>query len=328
MINYRLTSIFICFWIFCISIVFYSFYNETESEKVFKKQVRKKAEKSFFKKIDYYKIESNRPYLSLNAISLDITNQQYMEFHAPKGLVYVGEEQTKFKASSGIFESNRNHLSLESDVSIVSDKYQYESNNLFVDGDNSILVGQGPVKARLKDDISGDTLVLNGGGLRSYVELGKTDMFGGVDGKLHRKRKYEGGLDFKSEKISFDNTKSELILDKDVKIHRNNYRLSAGRGEVLLENFNKKLKYYTLYDDVKLIELVKLNTGEKQTRRAYAEKLEAFQSKGEVVLTGAPRVEQGNDVIKGYQIILRENVELVEIDDSQTSFSLKKKRKK
>ena len=164
--------------------------------------------------------------------------------------------------------------------------------------------------------------------MRSYYALGLTDMYGGVTGQIVRRRRYEGRLNFNSNKLSLNRNESKLTLDKDVKIHRNNYHLAAGRGEILLENFNKKLKYYTLYDDVKLIELVKLSTGEKQTRRAYAEKLEAFQAKGEVILTGAPRVEQGNDVIKGYQIVLRENVELVEIDDSQTSFSLKKKRNK
>ena len=45
-----------------------------------------------------------------------------------------------------------------------------------------------------------------------------------------------------------------------------------------------------------------------------------------IVLTGAPRVEQDQDVIKGYQITLRENVELVEVDDSQTSFKINRNK--
>ena len=45
---------------------------------------------------------------------------------------------------------------------------------------------------------------------------------------------------------------------------------------------------------------------------------------GKILLSGAPRVEQGDDIIKGYQITLRENVEMVEVDDSQSSFSLKR----
>jgi lipopolysaccharide export system protein LptA len=78
---------------------------------------------------------------------------------------------------------------------------------------------------------------------------------------------------------------------------------------------------------VKLEEKLKLKSGKNQTRRAFAEKLEGHQRTGKIILTGAPRVEQGNDIIKGYQITLRENVELVEVDDSQSSFSLKKDKK-
>ena len=44
-------------------------------------------------------------------------------------------------------------------------------------------------------------------------------------------------------------------------------------------------------------------------------------------LTGSPRVIQGSDVIKGYKVTLRENLEMVEVDDSASSFTIKKKQK-
>ena len=100
--------------------------------------------------------------------------------------------------------------------------------------------------------------------------------------------------------------------------------LSAGNAEIFLENFNKKLKYYALYDDVRLEEKLRLDSGVYQTRRAFAEKLEAHQGTGKLILTGAPRVEQGSDIIKGYQITLRQAVEMIEVDDSQSSFKLKR----
>ena len=133
-------------------------------------------------------------------------------------------------------------------------------------------------------------------------------------------------MKFAAENVVVNSPESRINLSKSVKLRRNNYYLTAGNAEIFLENFNKKLKYYSLYDDVKLEEKIELHSGGTQTRRAYAEKLEAHQATGRVVLTGAPRVEQGKDIIKGYQITLRENVELVEVDDSKSSFSLKKDR--
>ena len=81
-----------------------------------------------------------------------------------------------------------------------------------------------------------------------------------------------------------------------------------------------------LYDDIKLVEKLKLDDGTTSTRKAYSEKLEGYMREAKIVLTGAPRVEQGSDLIQGYQITLRENVELVEVDDSQTSFTIKRNK--
>ena len=75
---------------------------------------------------------------------------------------------------------------------------------------------------------------------------------------------------------------------------------------------------------MKLEEKLVIPGKKPQLRKAYSEKLEGHQRSAKVILTGAPRVEQGEDIIQGYQITLRENVELVEVDDAQSSFNLKK----
>ncbi len=90
-----------------------------------------------------------------------------------------------------------------------------------------------------------------------------------------------------------------INLSDNVYLERNNYNLRAQRADIYLENFNKKLKYYVLYDDIKLVEELTLPNGTKQTRKAYSEKLEGYMSQGKIVLTGAPSVEQGDDLIKG-----------------------------
>lgn len=57
-------------------------------------------------------------------------------------------------------------------------------------------------------------------------------------------------------------------------------------------------------------------------RRAFAERLEGFMSENLVVLTGYPKVFQQQDVIKGNRIILRENNEVVEVEDANTNFRI------
>jgi lipopolysaccharide export system protein LptA len=65
-----------------------------------------------------------------------------------------------------------------------------------------------------------------------------------------------------------------------------------------------------------------------QERKAFAERLEGFGREQKMVLSGAPRVEMGKDVIKGYRITIRENVDLVEVDDAMSDVQVKKKKLK
>ena len=46
-----------------------------------------------------------------------------------------------------------------------------------------------------------------------------------------------------------------------------------------------------------------------------------------MMLSGAPRVEQGADVIKGYRITIRENVDLIEVDDAMSDGQVKREKK-
>ena len=73
----------------------------------------------------------------------------------------------------------------------------------------------------------------------------------------------------------------------------------------------------------------KLQTTEGvKERRAFAERLEGFGRDQKMVLSGAPRVEMGTDVIKGYRITIRENVDLIEVDDAMSDVQVKQKKLK
>jgi lipopolysaccharide transport protein LptA len=294
------------------------------NEKEFGYGGKQPDEISSFKEVSFFKIQENSPVIQLQAKELTITNQEILRFNAPVGAFVKNGREYTYKANLGEYKQTPKKMHLEGDVELDDSNSTYKSEKLLFDGIASTLNASGGVESVYLDTKTQDRIFLKSNELDSDLDKKIIKLIGSVDGKIKRKRRYEGGLEFKADEVEVNSLESRVSMNKNVKLKRNNYYLQAQKAEVFLENFNKKLKYYELYDDVKLEEQVRLRSGKKQTRRAYAEKLEAHQSAGKVILTGAPRVEQGDDIIRGYQITLRENVELVEVDDSQSSFSLKR----
>jgi lipopolysaccharide transport protein LptA len=146
---------------------------------------------------------------------------------------------------------------------------------------------------------------------------------GNVNGKILRKRQYEESISFKTDLLTMDVPKSLAEMKGNVSFKKENLEANASRGEVFLENYNKRLKYYALYDDVRLQERL-LQKGKPLMRKAFSEKLEGLISDKKIILTGLPKVFQEKDVIKGNRIIIRENVETVEVDDANTNITLER----
>jgi lipopolysaccharide export system protein LptA len=144
---------------------------------------------------------------------------------------------------------------------------------------------------------------------------------------MQRKKKHEGKLSFSSTTMNLDGEKSVAYLDGGVRVIRDSYDITAGKAEMFLDNYNKNLKYFVLNDDVKLSEKIQGPEG-LQVRKAFAEKLEGFGREQKMILSGAPRVEIGKDIIKGYRITIRENVDLVEIDDAMSDVQVKRQKLK
>lgn len=44
-----------------------------------------------------------------------------------------------------------------------------------------------------------------------------------------------------------------------------------------------------------------------------------------MILSGAPKVEHGEDVVKGYRITVRENMDLIEVDDAISDVQVRRK---
>lgn len=289
------------------------------------------AEKTKFVEVHYFKTIGNTPNFELISSVLSITENSLLEFKSPRGVLISGGREINYTAESGKINQLNNQLFLRGNVELLDDKTVYRSDELNYDGLKDLIFARGNVDATLVNRNAQNRVVsrihLTSNQLESVIKKRLLKLRGDVVGKIKRSKVYEGSMKFKAQEVEVNSLKSLVSLRNSVEIRRNNYYLKAGNAEIFLDNFNKKLKYYTLYDDVKLEEKLKLQNGQKQLRRAFAEKLVAHQRSGKLVLSGAPRVEQGDDIIKGYQITLRENVELVEVDDAKSSFSLKRNEK-
>ncbi len=279
--------------------------------------------------LDYFHLKGGLPQMSLAAEKMRSQGEELAEFEGPRG-VYNYQEKNKtirYSADEGIYKKQKELLTLVGKVSVSSDEATYYANKLKYFFKKDLVIGTGDVKFEGDDLKSKDHVIITSETMRANPNSQLSKFKGNVKGSMDRKKKYEGRMTFSSHELQLDGNKSLAQLTGDVHMHRETYDITAGKADMYLENFNKSLKYFVMNDDVKVTE--KLQTAEGlQERKAFAERLEGFGREQKLVLSGAPRVEMGKDVIKGYRITIRENVDLIEVDDAMSDVQVKRKSTK
>lgn len=324
--NTRSNLVIVTFSVLCLIIALFSLSEQRRESEVENLAKINSVEEIKFIDVSYFKLQARIPSIELQSSELTIINESLLNFISPFGKIINSKREISYTANSGEMNQNTKVLTLNGDVVLEEETSKYTSDNLEYFGATEQLMAKGNVHSVVVDEKSGDRIDIRSESLDSMLKTKILTLTGEVKGVIERKRRYQGKMDFSAQNVEVNSLESVIKLSNDVKMHRNNYYLSAGNAEIFLENYNKKLKYYVLYDDVKLEEKLNLQGSKDRMRRAYAERLVAHQKTGKIILSGAPRVEQGTDVIKGYQITLRENVELVEVDDSKSSFNLKRNK--
>jgi LPS export ABC transporter protein LptC len=279
---------------------------------------------SYFKDLHYLSLNEGVPFLELKASELASNSQsQKTTFLSPEGMAFGPDGgPVTYKARTGIYQQGRGELLLEHEVVVSMNTSTLESDSVLYEQKYDRVLATGSVKTEAIDVNTGDSLVTHSSVVSHWVSGNRSEYSGGVSGQLKRRRSYEPGIEFFANKIHFEHLKQYVSLFQDVKIIRQGMTATARNGEIFLENYNKSLKYFTLFDDVKVLERVMIG-GKSHKRRAYAERLEGITSENKVTLTGTPKVYQLSDVIKGNRITLRENNEVVEVDDANTNFRLR-----
>lgn len=318
-------TLFLGCWIFFVVL---AYFNQNEKDLIFdnkSQQQRNQAlQESFFKNIDYYVLKEFDPYLHLNSseVSMNSVTTRTL-FFDPRGKVFSEDgEEVHYSGMKGTFNQKEGELHLDRDVFVSVKDTELRSEFMVFNTVKGRVDAKGNVKTKSISKQNGDQIYIDADRAISWTKKNLTEYYNNVVGKIVRKRAYEDQVDFKSNKLYLKMDEQLIQLDQDVWLKKQPFIATSRRGDVYLGNYNKRLKYFALYDDVKLEEKVNLG-GASYMRKAFAETLEGIVSEDKLILTGLPKVYQQNDVIRGNKIILRENNEVVEVDDANTKFNIK-----
>lgn len=282
------------------------------------------VEESYFRRANYYITEPNKAQITLFSTDLSLAQDgSKLIFLNPEGQILRPEQlPLAYKAKSGIYRNEKQSLILEGNVIMNNDQSTIRADSVSFDQAKDAIRAEGDVWTEAVSLQSLDRIQVEADSVHYKLKERLGDYTGHVRGTVIRRRPYEESLKFKSSRLFMDLPKEKLELNEDVWMSKLLMTASAQKGEIFLENYNKKLKYFALYDDVKVDETVKTG-GRTFTRKAFGQKLEGMMSDGRLILTGFPRVLQLRDVIQGNRIVLRENNEVIEVDDASSNFELK-----
>lgn len=279
---------------------------------------------SFFKKALYFKQDDGRPMVHMQASQLSLNSRsKWIYFLDPNGRAFSNDgAPVDYTALKGSLDQDGGRLALEDNVVVNTDNSKISCQRMSYVTAQDLLTCTESVVAESRSVENGDTVIISSDQLTSYPRKQEAVYSGHVSGRIKRARAYEEGISFSSERLSLNLIEQHVELEGTVEMKKQQLTASSRRGEIFLENYNKKLKYFALYDDVKLREKV-IAKGERLERKAFAEKLEGVMSEDRIILTGFPKVLQRGDIIKGNRITLRENNEVVEVEDANTNFKLR-----
>lgn len=286
-------------------------------------------EYTYIENLDYFHVKDSLPLMSLSATRMKSQGEVMAEFERPVGIYnqHARNSTIKYQAEKGKYQKEKDNLTLEGNVKVTNEEADYEADRVKYSFQKDLIQGKGNVRFVGTDLKTGDLLKINSERMKARPKLKQSEFMGNVVGSLQRKRRYEGATNFSSRELSMDGFQSYVHLEGDVFMKRDNQRITAGKADIYLENFNKSLKYFVLNDDVKMTETLNNPQTGVTERKAFAERLEGFGREEKMILSGAPRVEMGHDVIKGYRITVRENTDLIEVDDAMSDMQMKKKKK-
>ncbi len=270
-----------------------------------------------------YKISDQGQQVHITSSLLQIDDSGNIFGEEIDGFLLKEERSVDFKSDYLKYLEDKKMLTLKGEALFKSEGREHQAESItykMVSGDIS---GQGNVQTKMKDEKTKDKLRIDADSFIANTSKKILRYKDRVKGKLERRRKYESGFSFSSDKLDYIDSLSELKLSGNVKFNRQNYTISAGKSDIFLENYNKKLKYFTFYDDIIYVEQLKVK-GNSMKRRAYAQKIDGHNKSRTMTLSGSPKVIQQEEMIKGTKIKFKEKSDLIEIFDSESTLNIER----
>jgi len=166
------------------------------------------------------------------------------------------------------------------------------------------------------DEKTKDTVIINSEKSNGDFKTKYSLYEGNIRGEIIRKLPLEPKTNFFSDSMEFEGLNSKIFLHDNVRVIHKDFDVKSREAMIELENYNKDVKYFTFENDVFLEQKIK---EPPYLRKAYAEKMVGIRSEGKAILTGAPRVVQGRDIVQGNMITLRQGASLIEVNDAVSS---------
>ncbi len=280
--------------------------------------------------LQFFSLQANKPNTYLDAYYLEIKkNFTQFDFINPHGY-FLGKnaeaDATHFTSQRLDFDKLKSMSNFKGDIKIKRGPMEVDCQQGTYWTDSEQFFCKERVKVFAKQQKTRDEVTINSDEVKAFFQQRYSIHKSHVFGMIKRPFLHEPSTDFSTDSLSFYYDQGQAHLDGNVHVIHGEYDVKSRRGEILIENYNKKLKYFTFDDDVVIEQKSKKIPGGK--RIAYAEKVESVRSEGTVILTGAPRVIQGRDNVKGNKITVREGASLVEVDDAASNIIYEQKQAK
>lgn len=322
-------SIFICLGIIAISI-----HLESTTENMIENHAQNSSPqkgKSEFKQVNFFQLNLGEKYHHIMASSFfDDPSRSYYFFRFPKGTIFMPErEPIDYQSHKGRFVELTQTLYLEQDVWIHDRKTQMWGDKGLYKVALSYAHLKGNVRSETILEKSQDVLKISANELLSWPKKNYAYYDQNAHGVLERSKQYLPSIYFQSHIISCDLNKNLIQLFEEVQLKQENMKANSRKGEIFLENLTRKVRTYSLYGDVRLVEKIDSQRRDSKgvplfiERRSFSERLDGYMNENKVVLTGMPKVVQEHDVIKGNKISLFFNNEVMEVEDSHSNFVVK-----
>ena len=243
----------ISFFMFCLGVFIFNMAIDLEIEEVeIDTNEKKKLELSFFEKARYYlKIEGNNNiYFYSDKLILNQTEEK-MSFTGPNGVIFT-EEQDSFyyNAEMGSYDIGKKRLLLEKNILLRSKNVNIRSRELKYDGEIKKIFLNKEIYTEIQNHEDLFKLNISSDFATFDLNLKEFKYQKNVKGKIKRARKYEFPVEFSTNSLLFNISTEKIFLDGLVSIKYREMIGTSKKGNIFLENYNKKFKYFSLYDDV------------------------------------------------------------------------------